>query len=180
MFATGKRGTGSLLAPFSQDPARSCEITKLAPLLPHLPPPVTLVGNPQDAALAAELVKISPVAINNLCGKTTLAEVLELVNSCEVVCGADSGIANVGIISGKYTVAFSGQADRRFMCIPEDFPAHGFVKPLKITSRWQCPYSGCTYRCRFAGNKVYPCVAEICYLDAAAGLEKLKSDATGE
>ncbi len=180
LFTTGKRGTGTVLAPFSQDPARSCDIKKLARLIPYLPPPVTLVGNPQDAALAAELVKNSPVALNDLCGKTTLSEVLELVEKCAIVCGADSGIANAGIVFGKHVVAFCSQVSRRFMCVPEDFPDHGFVEPLKITSKWKCPYAGCLCRCRFAGSKVYPCVAEICYQDAIEGLETLKSAVTGE
>lgn len=179
-FAAVKCGVGTLLAPFSQDPARSCEIKKLVPLLSYLPPPITLIGNLQNAKEAFKLVRSSPVEINNLCGKTTLENVMELVAGCEMIFGADSGIANVGIILGKNVVAFCSQASNRFMCIPEDFSEYSFIPPQKITSRWKCPYSGCRYLCRFSGKKAYLCISEIRYQDAITVLEKLKSAAAGK
>ena len=169
-LSAGNRAQGTLLAPFAQDPARSCDIDKIISLLPYLPQPVILAGTRQDSARAQEICAASPVKIRNLCGQTTLPQLVELVCNSDLVLGANSGIANIGVICGKKVIAFSGQADQRFIRIPPDFTAYGLVPPQNITARWQCPFAGCRYHCHFPVDKTYKCLNEIELSDAIAAL----------
>ena len=152
-------GKGTTLAPFSADPAKCWPLRNFAALLPHLPRPVVIVGGATDREAAESLA--GPGVVNR-CGETDLAELAELVARCELVIGVDSGVANLGIVLGRKVLAATGEANRRFMTLPETFARYGFRLPKRIAAPSACPEAGCNYRCpRVRPGRPYPCVENI-------------------
>jgi heptosyltransferase-2 len=75
---------------------------------------VWLVGSANDAALGAEVARLSDGACLNLCGKSTLDEAIDLLASTQLVVSNDSGLMHVAAALGKPLIALYGSSSPAF------------------------------------------------------------------
>jgi lipopolysaccharide heptosyltransferase II len=75
---------------------------------------VWLIGGPGDAAIGEEIERLSQGASANLCGRTTLAEAIDVLASTHVVVSNDSGLMHVAAALGKPLVALYGSSSPAF------------------------------------------------------------------
>ncbi len=75
---------------------------------------VWLVGSAKDAALGAEIAALSHDSCVDLCGKTTLDEVTDLLASAQLVVSNDSGLMHVAAALGKPLIALYGSSSPAF------------------------------------------------------------------
>jgi heptosyltransferase-2 len=75
---------------------------------------VWLAGSPKDAAAGAEIVAASAGSAVNLCGKTTLAEAIDLIACASHVVSNDSGLMHVAAALGRPLTALYGSSSPAF------------------------------------------------------------------
>ena len=75
---------------------------------------VWLAGSAREAALGAEIAALSGGACLNLCGRTTLAEAIDLLASAQLVVSNDSGLMHVAAALGKPLIALYGSSSPAF------------------------------------------------------------------
>jgi heptosyltransferase-2 len=75
---------------------------------------VWLIGSPGDAAIGAEIERLSPGASRDLCGRTTLGEAIDVLASAQLVVSNDSGLMHVAAALGKPIVALYGSSSPVF------------------------------------------------------------------
>ena len=75
---------------------------------------VWLVGSAKDAALGDEIAALSGAACMNLCGKTTLDEAIDLLDSAQFVVCNDSGLMHIAAALGKPLAALYGSSSPGF------------------------------------------------------------------
>jgi heptosyltransferase-2 len=71
---------------------------------------VWLVGSPGDAATGAEIARLAPGAVSDLCGHTTLAEAIDVLDAARIVVSNDSGLMHVAAALQKTLVALYGSS----------------------------------------------------------------------
>jgi len=103
---------GAEYGPAKRWPAR--HYAALAQRLAALGYAVWLVGSASDAATGAEIARLAPAAIRNLCGRTTLAEALDVLASTRLVVSNDSGLMHVAAALGRPLVALYGSSSPAF------------------------------------------------------------------
>jgi len=69
---------------------------------------VWLLGSPNDAAVAAEVAAAANAATVNLCGKTSLPDVVDLLARAVAVVSNDSGLLHIAAAVGRPVVALYG------------------------------------------------------------------------
>lgn len=111
---------GAEFGPAKRWPSR--HFAALARLLAERNTPVWLLGSGKDAVLGEGIVQMSQGIAQNLCGKTTLLQALDLIASARLVVSNDSGLMHVaaaldrplfalyGSSSPVYTPPLSGRA----------------------------------------------------------------------
>lgn len=82
-----------------------------------------LVGSSKDAAAAHQIARLAGTACINLCGKTTLAEAIDLLSCASLVVANDSGLMHVAAALDRPLVAIYGSSS----------PA--FTPPMSATAR---------------------------------------------
>ncbi|MBI4205837.1 MAG: lipopolysaccharide heptosyltransferase II [Betaproteobacteria bacterium] len=75
---------------------------------------VWLVGSSRDQALGGDIATLSEGVCRNLCGTTTLDEVIDVLASAEIVVSNDSGLMHVAAALGKPLVALYGSSSPAF------------------------------------------------------------------
>lgn len=75
---------------------------------------VWLVGSAKDAEAGSEAARLSGGACLDLCGKTSLDEVVDLLASASVVVSNDSGLMHVAAALGKPLIALYGSSSPAF------------------------------------------------------------------
>ncbi|MGW8248549.1 MAG: lipopolysaccharide heptosyltransferase II [Acidiferrobacterales bacterium] len=73
--------------------------------------PVWIFGSSKDEAAAEEIQRLSGGATVNLCGKTSLLEVIDLMSACSAVITNDSGLMHVAAATGTHVIAIYGGSD---------------------------------------------------------------------
>lgn len=71
---------------------------------------VCVVGSAKEAALGEKITMQRPTEINNLCGKTSLVEAVDLVAMSEWVVTNDSGLMHVACATGRKVIAIYGSS----------------------------------------------------------------------
>jgi heptosyltransferase-2 len=72
--------------------------------------PVWIVGSAKDAPIGAEIETLSGGACKNLCGKTDLAQAIDLLSCARMVVSNDSGLMHVAAALGRPLVALYGSS----------------------------------------------------------------------
>ena len=75
---------------------------------------VWLVGSAQDAAIGAAIAQASGSDCINLCGKSTLAEAIDLLSCAALIVSNDSGLMHVAAALGKPLTAIYGSSSPAF------------------------------------------------------------------
>ena len=75
---------------------------------------VWLIGSQSDRQVAAEIEQSAGGICRNLCGETTLAEVVDLIASTSLVVSNDSGLMHVAAALGKPLIALFGSTSPEY------------------------------------------------------------------
>lgn len=75
---------------------------------------VWLIGSAKDAAVGEEIVAASAGACRNLCGRTDLAQAIDLLAVARCIVTNDSGLMHVAAALGRPLVALFGSSSPRF------------------------------------------------------------------
>ncbi len=155
-----------LLAPGGRDPCRRWgedHYRQMMELFLSRGIAVILAGDAAERADAETLRGTFEASCYNFCGQTSLPELLNLIRNAEAVIGNDSGIANLAILLRKKLCVIVGEANDRFMVLPEEAVALGYRPPAVCRLTPPCPQAGCNYLCsrRRGVKEPYPCIADI-------------------
>jgi len=71
---------------------------------------VWLVGSANDAPTGAEIARLAPGAVRDLCGRTSLAEAIDVLDAARLVVSNDSGLMHVAAALRKPLVALYGSS----------------------------------------------------------------------
>ena len=123
--------------------------------------PVVLCGSSADQALCERIVQIAKAPLQNLAGKTSLTELLDLTAGARLVVSNDSGNIHLAAALRIPSVCILGGGhSARFMpYVVENSDA--CVLPLVAVQPMDC--FGCHWRCQYKTepNTAVPCVANI-------------------
>ena len=75
---------------------------------------VIILGSEKDRPVGAEIAKNSERTIRNLCGKTRIIDVIDLLNFCHVAVANDSGLMHVASAVNCPVVAIYGSSTPKF------------------------------------------------------------------
>ncbi|MGH8751942.1 MAG: lipopolysaccharide heptosyltransferase II [Burkholderiales bacterium] len=75
---------------------------------------VWLAGSPKDTAIGEEIRNLSGGSANNLCGKTTLDEAIDLISCAALVVSNDSGLMHIAAAMDKPLYALYGSSSPSF------------------------------------------------------------------
>lgn len=75
---------------------------------------VWLVGSPKDHAVAESIAQSSDGACINLCGRTSIAEAIDLLAAARLIVTNDSGLMHVAAAVGRPLIALYGSSSPRF------------------------------------------------------------------
>ncbi len=75
---------------------------------------VWLIGSPNDEQLGSEIAQAAGGVCRNLCGKTTLAEAIDLLSATALVVTNDSGLMHIAAGLGKPLIALYGSSSPEF------------------------------------------------------------------
>ena len=75
---------------------------------------VWLVGSPKDQPIGEEIQQLSGGIANNLCGKTGLAEAIDLLSCASLVVSNDSGLMHIAAALDKPMLALYGSSSPAF------------------------------------------------------------------
>ena len=119
----------------------TAHFAKLASLLQLQNYQVWIMGSAKDQAIAEEIMQQSSVTqdLHNLCGRTNLVEVIDLLACAKAVVSNDSGLMHVACAVNVPVIAIYGSS------------SPGFTPPLSTKSRIQQIYLDCA-----------PCFARTC------------------
>lgn len=99
-----------------------------------------LAGSANDAAIGAEIVRASDGLCVDLCGKTTLAEAIDLMSCATVVISNDSGLMHIAAALDKRLIALFGSSSPAFT--PPSSPRAAVVSlglPCSPCFKRECP-----------------------------------------
>jgi len=91
-------------------PAKRWPTHHFAALARQLDAPVWIVGSAKDAPVGAEIEGLAAGAALNLCGKTDLAQAIDLIASARAVVSNDSGLMHVAAALDRPLVALYGSS----------------------------------------------------------------------
>ncbi len=86
----------------------------LARELAALGHPVWILGSKKDMPVAAEITRLSPGAVRDLCGRTNLAQAIDLIAHAQAVVTNDSGLMHVAAALGTPLVAIFGSSSPNY------------------------------------------------------------------
>jgi len=114
--------------------------------------PVWIFGSSKDAATAEKIQQFSGNACINLCGKTSLLDVVDLMSHCAAVVTNDSGLMHVAAATGTHVIAIYGGSD------PKHTPPLTTHADILFTELecWPCMKRTCQYGHYNCLKKVIP------------------------
>ena len=99
---------GAEYGPAKRWPAR--HFATLATQLKDADTPVWLIGSPKDEAVGAGIAQASHGAAQNLCGRTTLEQAMDLIATARLVVANDSGLMHVAAALDRPLLALYGSS----------------------------------------------------------------------
>jgi len=128
-------------------------------ILTHTSQSVYIAGGHQELLLAAYLVKNLPAGgVNNLTGKTSLLQMIELIDNAALVISCETSAVHIAAATETKSICILGGGHfNRFMPYSEN--QHG--KPLCVFEKMDC--YNCNWNCKFYSHETepYPCIADI-------------------
>ena len=118
-----------------------------------------LCGSPSERALCAELGSRAGSSCIDYSGRTSLAELAEVIRGARFLVGNDTSAVHIAAAVGAPSVCILGGGHYgRFMPYPEHLDG---VKPLAAMHRMEC--FNCNWACVQTDNRdePYPCVASV-------------------
>ena len=112
---------GAEYGPAKRWPTR--HFADLARKVSHGGTPVWLIGSAKDAAVGDEIERLSDGAAINLCGRTSLAQAIDLIASARFVVSNDSGLMHVAAALDRPLAAIYGSS------------SPGYTPPLSCHAR---------------------------------------------
>lgn len=103
---------GAEYGPAKRWPAR--HFAELARRLAATDFPVWIVGSAKDAPIGAEIEQLSGGAARNLCGRTDLAQAIDLLSCARLVVSNDSGLMHVAAALDRPLVALYGSSSTAY------------------------------------------------------------------
>lgn len=125
--------------------------TELARRLVSQGKQIWVLGSPKEVALGEEIAQVN--GVTNLCGKTELVDVVDLLALCAQAVTNDSGLMHVACASGTKVIAIYGSSD----------PA--YTPPLSATAQVVYKHLACS-----------PCFKRTCPLGHTNCLKMIKPD----
>jgi heptosyltransferase-2 len=95
-------------------PAKRWPARHFAALAKLLPGPVWLVGAVKDAPIAAEIERLADGQVENLCGRTTLEQAIDIIAGACCVVSNDSGLMHVAAALDRPLAALFGSSSPRY------------------------------------------------------------------
>lgn len=95
-------------------PAKRWPAGHFAALAKLLPGPVWLIGSTKDAAIGAEIERLAPGRVLNLCGRTTLEQAIDLIAGARCVVSNDSGLMHVAAALDRPMAALFGSSSPNY------------------------------------------------------------------
>jgi heptosyltransferase-2 len=95
-------------------PAKRWPARHFAALAGMLPGPVWLVGSAKDEAVGAEIESLSGGRAQNLCGRTSLDQAIDLLAGAKCVVSNDSGLMHVAAALERPLAALFGSSSPRY------------------------------------------------------------------
>jgi ADP-heptose:LPS heptosyltransferase len=125
----------------------------------HISQIIYLAGSPDEIPTGNYLTENLPAnSINNLIGKTTLLQLIELVaNAALVIANETSAVHIAAAAQTKAICILGGGHFGRFAPYPENY----ISKPLCIYEKMEC--YNCNWRCKFQTmeNQPFPCISGV-------------------
>ena len=117
---------------------------------------VYIFGSSNDRVFGEEIIKMSNGAAKNLCGQTTLEEVIDLISLAKIAITNDSGLMHIAAATERPVVAIYGSITPKYTP-PLTDNAEILYLDLDCSPCWQkkCPYGH--YNClnNLTVNRVY-------------------------
>lgn len=112
---------------------------------------IWLVGSSKDFAIAQEIAQMAPF-VQNLCGKTSLGDAINLIHLARLIISNDSGLMHIAAALNKAQIALYGSSSPDFTP-PLNAQAHILKIPISCSPCFQrqCPFQH--YDCL---NKITP------------------------
>ncbi|HDJ24027.1 MAG TPA: lipopolysaccharide heptosyltransferase II [Candidatus Aminicenantes bacterium] len=130
---------GAAYGPAKRWPAR--HFAQLAELLAQKNAEIVLVGTQKEFALGAQISSLAPFPLKNLCGRTSLPQLIKLIQQAHLVVANDSGPLHLANLVRTPVVALFGPTDPR-QTGPFRPPAQVLKKPAPC---WPCWYRTCPF-----------------------------------
>jgi ADP-heptose:LPS heptosyltransferase len=158
---TGKNGI--VIFPGAGIFKRGWEVEKFLALIKlisqHTPRTISLAGGPDEIPTGNYLTaNLPPNSINNLTGKTTLPQLIELIaNAALVIANETSAVHIAAATQTKVICILGGGHFGRFTPYPESFTS----KPVCVYEKMEC--YNCNWQCKFQTmeSEPFPCISGV-------------------
>ncbi|MDB5087574.1 MAG: hypothetical protein JWR09_1568 [Mucilaginibacter sp.] len=125
----------------------------------HSPRQIYLAGGPGDVQIGNYLEENLPLqSVNNLIGKTTLPQLIELIGSAALVIANETSAIHIAVATKTPSVCILGGGHfERFA----PYPAYFENRPVCVYQKMECYY--CNWNCIFetAETEPYPCIDKV-------------------
>ena len=139
------------------EPEKFLALIKL--ILQHASEPIYLAGSHAEIPIGEYLLKnLPPRSVNNLIGKTSLPQLIELIGNATLVVSNETSAVHIAAATNTKVVAiFGGGHFNRFAPYPDDI-ADG---PLCVFDQMEC--YGCNWNCKYQlpENGPFPCISAV-------------------
>lgn len=121
---------------------------------------VVICGGSDDRILAQNILALSNVAMINLCGATSLLQLIGIINKAKVLIGNEtSGIHIAAAVQTPSVCILGGGHFGRFVPYPDELYSN--FKPFPVFEKMEC--FGCNWNCIYQIGKesTVPCIKNI-------------------